>query len=53
MYSFIDQDVLENFVKSRTTPKFLAKSQKGQYNRSRIFVYIGCLGEDTENLKRR
>lgn len=35
MCSFIDQDVCEKFVKSRTTLEFLAKSQKGKYNRSR------------------
>ncbi|CAL5191436.1 unnamed protein product [Lathyrus oleraceus] len=35
MYSFIDQDVWEKFVKSRTTPEFLAKSQKGKENRAR------------------
>ncbi|CAL5209896.1 unnamed protein product [Lathyrus oleraceus] len=35
MYSFIDRDFLEKFVKSRTTPKFLAKSQKRKENRAR------------------
>lgn len=35
MYSFIDQDVWEKFLKSRTIFEFLAKIQKGKYNRSR------------------
>lgn len=36
MYSFIDQNVWEKFLKSRATPGFLAKNKKGKDNRSRI-----------------
>ncbi|CAL5197031.1 unnamed protein product [Lathyrus oleraceus] len=35
VYSFIDQDVWEKLVESRTTLTFLAKSQKGKENRAR------------------
>ncbi|CAL5208080.1 unnamed protein product [Lathyrus oleraceus] len=38
MYSFIDQDCWEEFVKFSTTLGFLAKSKKGKLNRS-INVY--------------
>lgn len=41
MYSFIDQDCWEEFVKSHTTPEFLAKSKKGKINISRnVYPHI-------------
>ena len=39
--SYIDKKVWEDFVKSRSTPEFLAKSQKGKENRARnIYPHV-------------
>lgn len=35
MYSFIDQDVLEKFIRHCTTLEFLEKIQKGKEKRAR------------------
>lgn len=34
-YPFIDKTIWKDFVKSRRTPEFLAKRQKGKENRAR------------------
>lgn len=47
-YSYIDKKVWKHFVKSRTTPEFLAKSQKGKDNIVRN-IYprrLSCGGHD-------
>lgn len=46
IYSFIDQDVWEKFVKYRTTLEFLGKTQKGNENRARnIYSHtLSCRG---------
>ena len=41
MYPYIDQDCQEEFIKSGTTPGFLAKREKGKLNRSRnVYPHI-------------
>lgn len=45
-YSFIDKKVCEDFVKSRTIPELLAKSQKGKDNKARnIYPHSLSRGE--------